>query len=76
MTTSRHILQAALRNILADGLCNPGAECGCGIDDLAPCGCLNLDECKAARWVQPARDSPDYDDRFPDGYYRVMGADR
>lgn len=29
-----------------DGLA--GDECGCGVDDLAPCGFCNLDECKAA----------------------------
>ena len=73
---AREMLIKQLQDLGADGLCNPEEGCGCGMDDLAPCGCLNLGECKAARWVQPARDSPDYDDRFPDGYYRVMGADR
>ncbi len=27
-------------------VCNEG--CGCSIDDLSPCECLNLDECKPA----------------------------
>ena len=76
MIPVRVLLRAALLQAGADGLCNPGEECGCGVDELAPCGCLNLDECKAARWVQPARDSPEYDDRFPDGYYRQMEVDR
>ena len=31
-------------------VCNEG--CGCGIDDLAPCECLNLDECKPAYKIE------------------------
>ena len=30
-----------------DGLCEPEMECGCGLDDLAPCGDLKAD-CKSA----------------------------
>jgi hypothetical protein len=45
---SGQILREMLKEIGADGLCNPIEECGCPIDDLAPCGCINLDECAAA----------------------------
>jgi len=34
-----------------DGLCDPDAECGCGIDDLNPCGGL-CDDCIPARRVE------------------------
>jgi hypothetical protein len=30
-----------------DGLCHVESECGCGLDDLAPCGDINGD-CEAA----------------------------
>lgn len=32
-----------------DGLYNPDAECGCGLDDFAPCGDLELDMCILAK---------------------------
>lgn len=35
MATVREIVVAHLRQIGADGLC--AADCGCGLDDLAPC---------------------------------------
>ena len=35
----------------SDGLCDPDAECGCGIDDLNPCGGL-CDDCIPARRVE------------------------
>lgn len=40
------LLRDALTRIGADGLC--GDDCGCGLDDLAPCGCIGPD-CLAAR---------------------------
>lgn len=62
----RQILAEALRNRDYDGLFNPDAECGCVLDDLAPCDenpweCVPgyLDE-EAARehdceiWISPA----------------------
>ena len=36
MTTIREIVRRELRRRGADGLASE--ECGCGIDDLAPCG--------------------------------------
>ena len=32
------IIQSHLQEIGAEGLANGDEECGCGIDDLAPCG--------------------------------------
>ena len=66
----REMLIKQLKELGADGLCRPG--CGCGIDDLAPCGCIFIDICRAAKWVKPSPDDPDYWDECPDGYYRVM----
>lgn len=40
----RHLLE-----IGADGLCNPEIECGCGPDDLRPCGAVDVDGCVAAK---------------------------
>lgn len=31
-----------------DGLCHPDLKCGCGLDDLMPCGDPNEHECVAA----------------------------
>jgi len=38
-----------LKEIGADGLCNPDAECGCDIDNLAPCDCIDLQNCVPAK---------------------------
>lgn len=56
----------------ADGLCNPDEECGCGLDDLVPCECLNLKECKAARWYATKPGDENFDEDFPEGYYKVI----
>ena len=69
---AREMLIKQLQDLGADGLCNPEEGCGCGIDDLVLCDCLNVDDCEAARWVKPKSDDADYWDEFPDGYYRVM----
>lgn len=37
-----------LREHGADGLCEPETECGCGLDDFAPCGDGPYPHCKAA----------------------------
>ena len=42
-----------LRKIGADGLCNEVVECGCGLDDLMPCGEIdNLSNCEPAKRVK------------------------
>ena len=69
----REMLIKQLKELGADGLCYPKVRCGCGIDDLAPgWNCIDIDECKAAKWIVPKSDSVEYDDEFPDGYYKVM----
>jgi hypothetical protein len=59
MTDCRALLQAAIQAAGGQGLCNPDQECGCGLDDLAPCGegCLNLDACRVARKMKSEPDS-------------------
>lgn len=39
------IIKSAIRDAGGDGLSNPDMDCGCSIDDLAPCGCPSLDGC-------------------------------
>ena len=75
--TLREMLQYHLLRAGADGLCNPGCECGCPLDQLVPLDdCLDLDECVPARFVPP--DDPGADlnilQQWPGGYYVVMGA--
>ena len=70
--TIREVLQRYLSEIGADGLCNPGCECGCPLDQLAPLGdCLDLDECLPARFVPPDDPGADLDilQQWPEGYY-------
>ena len=50
MKNVNDLLRAALTEMGADGLCNPDHECGCGIEELSPCGCVNLSECVAAKY--------------------------
>lgn len=72
MITVKTILEYHLKSIGADGLCNPGEECGCGLDDLMPCGCdLNLEECVAAKLV---KSEPDSHEMFAFGpeYYQAI----
>lgn len=45
---AKDLLKKALADIGADGLCNPVADCGCGLDDFEPCLVCNLDECVPA----------------------------
>lgn len=72
MTDAKEMIQKALREMGADGLCNPGEECGCGIEDPAPCENCNLEYCQAAKWCKPKKDDPDYLEEFEEGYYKVM----
>ncbi len=48
---AKGLLIKALRDIGADGLYNGLADdesCGCGIDDLEPCGSISISDCRAA----------------------------
>ena len=53
-----------------DGLCNPEHECGCGIDDIAPCD--HLGECYAAY----ARDGGFYLCPSPEQTMATVGSQR
>ena len=46
---AKDVLKKALAGMGADGLYNWYIECGCGLDDLAPCDECNLDECEPAK---------------------------
>ena len=76
--TPREMLMSALISIGADGLCNPCCDCGCPVSDLAPLGdCLDLDECKPARFVPPDSEKADLNllYQWPQGYYVLMEGD-
>ena len=47
--TAKELLIGALKETGYDGLCSPEAGCGCGFDDLMPCGgeCV-MSECVPA----------------------------
>jgi hypothetical protein len=73
MTTVDDIIRTALVEIGADGLCNPDEECGCGIEDLAPCDCINLAVCVPAKWTIPKEDDVEYEDEeYRAGYYMAI----
>ena len=71
MKTVNDLIRVALIRIGADSLCNPDHECGCDIDDLAPCECLDLSECQAAKKM---KSEPDSHEMFAYGpeYYQVI----
>lgn len=52
------IIKAWLKEHGYDGLCEPITECGCGVDDLAPCaggvyGCQGVPkDCQPARKIE------------------------
>jgi len=71
MTTTRALSQAAIKAAGGDGLCNPDNECGCDIDDLAPCESPNLDACRVARKMKSEPDSEEMANYGPE-YYQVM----
>jgi hypothetical protein len=47
----KEMVIAKLREIGADGLYNENGECGCGLDDLAPCYEGIVQECEAAKRI-------------------------
>lgn len=66
--TLRQIVTEAIKQAGADGLVNLDGECGCGIDDLWPCGHPN-ENCELARkvpvpteYTQIRRTAPQYED--------------
>ena len=74
MITALSLLIKALQSVGADGLCNGDGQCGCDLDDLAPCECLNLEHCQAAKFIKPKSGDADYWDEWPDGYYKAVEA--
>ncbi|MCK9570807.1 hypothetical protein M0R72_17795 [Candidatus Pacearchaeota archaeon] len=74
-TTVEVMLKAKLAELGANGLVNPGEECGCGTDDIAPCGSLNMSECVAAKWVPKSEADPEImelQDSGADGYFEAL----
>jgi hypothetical protein len=65
MPSIREILKAQIASLGGDGLCYPGLNCSCSIDDLLPClrrlsgEGPTLDACKVAK-------------KGEDGLYYVM----
>lgn len=46
--TIEDIIKQYLKDNGFDGLCNPDLECGCGLDDLMPCGGEGVIDCEPA----------------------------
>jgi hypothetical protein len=57
---ARELLRRQLQQLGADGLCSAEYECGCGIDDLAPCDLCCL-ACRPARWTRATEDGETYE---------------
>ncbi len=47
----RELLEQAIKQAGGDGLCCPHEECGCGLDDLAPCVMFDVNDCRLAKKV-------------------------
>lgn len=52
--TVKEIIIEKLKSMGADGLCCE--DCGCGLDDLEPCSCINIDMCVPAIWSMEEED--------------------
>lgn len=59
-TNVREIVAQWLRANHYDGLCNANGECGCGLDELMPCQCINERNCVCAYEI-PVPDGSEYD---------------
>lgn len=46
--TPKEIIKKYLKDNGYDGLVSTFGDCGCSVDDLEPCGCINIDECVPA----------------------------
>ena len=55
-TTVLSMIRQTLQAMHADGLSNRDIECGCLLDDLAPCGCPQLNNCVAGMRVADDED--------------------
>jgi len=44
----KEIIKKYLQDHGYDGLVNTSDDCGCSVDDLGPCGCINVYECEPA----------------------------
>jgi hypothetical protein len=64
----KEIVLAYLKEHGYDGLCNPAIECGCGVDDFAPCWDEFMPDCQLARKkVATAEDTCDGETYFKAG---------
>lgn len=60
------------------GLYNDGGPCGCGIDDLAPCGECAIEECagEAEEWINGCEAGYKHiDERSPTGEWVISGSE-
>ena len=48
---AKQMIKEYLYNNGYDGLCSIEGECGCKLDDLAPCYHLSIDDCQAGHLV-------------------------
>jgi hypothetical protein len=71
MVSVEEMLKHQFAELGADGLCNSDGGCGCGVEELAPCECLNT-ECIAAKYITPKKGDADYWDEWPEGYYKAL----
>lgn len=55
---ARELLSLALQDRDFDGLCNPDADCGCGLDDPMPCSEFYGDCVAAFKWRCETEDGP------------------
>lgn len=62
-TPVKEIVAEWLRANHYDGLCNPDGECGCGLDDLMSCQCIDERNCVCAYEI-PVYDGCEYDRMF------------
>lgn len=62
-TPVREIVAQWLRENHYDGLVNPGVGCGCGLDELMPCPCIDERGCVCA-YELPVTDGNDLERMF------------
>lgn len=67
----RDIIKTWLQGNDHDGLCQPYADCGCGLDDFAPCGDGPFPHCQPAK-ARPWRVSDGLDVGEPGSIVYVL----